>query len=55
MTGLKMIKHIRNTFWDVTDTVGFQNTTALGEGEDGDALMEIIMTMIIFPLMGDYV
>ena len=33
MNGLKMIKHTRNTFWDVTDTAGFQNTTAPGEGE----------------------
>ena len=33
--GLKMILHTRNTFWDVTDTGGFQNTTDLGGGKRG--------------------
>ena len=53
-----MIKHKRNTFWDFTDTVGFQNTSALaGKGEEGDADNVYsyidVLVLIMFILMAD--
>ena len=48
-----MLLHMRNTFWDVTDTGGFQNTTDLGGGKRGPwnlmkMKMIIMMVLLVF-------